>query len=68
MVSPLDVTPFGPMVKGGKIVKATTTVVRRRRAALAYVKKGSRAIDNRSVSKSGTPGRKNRRYGIDDYY
>ncbi len=68
-VSPLDFVPYaGQVGKGGKIVKATAKVVRRRQAALAYVKKGSRAIDNRSKSTTTTSRRKIRRYGVDDYY
>ena len=71
-VSPLDVTPFGPMVKGGKFVKASQKVVKRRKEALRYIKRTSQFVDSSLDLAKGKKATKKtsrrRRYGIDDYY
>ncbi len=70
-VSSADLIPYAaPALKGGKLVSASVKVVRKRKAALRYVKKTSRDVDDRLTSRS-TPakgrGRTIRRYG-DDWY
>ena len=72
-VSPWDGTPVGPMVKGGKLVKVSYKVYKRRKQAVRYIKRTAKLADKLptaegSSSSSPPRGRGRRRYGVDDWY